>query len=47
MQEGDQHGADDCGGAHTGKAGAESRTHAGKKGDKNRKQHVHFMRSPL
>ena len=47
VQEGDEHGADDRRRAHTGKAGAKAGPHAGKKGDKNRKQHAHFMRSPL
>ena len=47
VQEGDEHGADDRRRAHTGKAGAKAGPHAGKKGDKNRKQHLHFMRSPL
>ena len=47
VQEGDEHGADNCSRTHTGKAGAKAGPHAGKKGDKNRKQHVHFMRSPL
>ena len=47
VQKGDQHGADDRRSAHTGKAGAKAGTHAGKKGDKHRKQQVHFIHSPL
>ncbi len=31
VQEGDEHGADDCRRAHTGKAGAKAGPHAGKK----------------
>ena len=40
-QKGDQHGADDCGGAHPGKAGAEPRAHARKKCDQNGCQDTH------
>ena len=47
MQKGDEHGADDRRRAHTGKAGAKAGPHAGKKGDKHRKQQVHFIHSPL
>ena len=47
VQKGDQHGADDRRRAHTGKAGAKAGPHAGKKGDKHRKQYTYFIRSPL
>ena len=40
-QKGDQHGADDCGGAHPGKAGAKPRAHARKKCDQNGRQDTH------
>ena len=47
VQKGDEHGGDHRCCAHAGKAGAKAGPHAGKKGDQNRKQHTHIMRSPL
>ena len=42
-QEGDEHRADDSGGAHARKAGAQARAHPGKKGNDDGKQQVHLI----
>ena len=41
MEKRDQHGRDDGGGAHAGKAGAQPGPHAGEKADHNNVKQIH------